>query len=55
VAVLEIDNQFLEKVLTHKDQRSHVSIFEYESVKSECDILKAQLSTSQSKVTILES
>lgn len=49
VAVLEIDNSFLEKVLTHKEQGSHVSIYEYESVKSEVDILKSQLSTSLSK------
>ncbi|TNV84768.1 hypothetical protein FGO68_gene12388 [Halteria grandinella] len=55
LAVLEIDNSFLEKVLTHKEQGSHVSIYEYESVKSEVDILKSQLSTSQSKQSILES
>lgn len=55
VSVLEIDNSFLEKVLTHKEAGSHVSIYEYESVKSEVDILKSQLSTSLSKQSILES
>lgn len=53
--MLEIDNSFLEKVLTHKEAGSHVSIYEYESVKSEVDILKSQLSNSLSKQSILES
>jgi hypothetical protein len=39
----------------HKETGSHVSLYEYESVKSELDIVRSQFVTSQSKLTILES
>ena len=43
MSVLDIDNQFLEKCLVRKDKDSHVSIYEYENVKSELDIVRKQM------------
>ena len=54
VAVLEIDNQFLEKCVVHKERDNHISFYDHESVKSELQITKSQLFNMQSKLSILE-
>lgn len=41
--------------MTHKDTSSHVSIYEFESVKSELDIVRSQLTTTKSKISVIES
>ena len=53
LSVLEIDNQFLEKCLTHKEKDNHVSIYEYEKVKSELDMASNQLGTLKIKISSL--
>jgi predicted nucleic acid-binding Zn-ribbon protein len=44
----------LEKCLVKKEKDSHVSVYQYESVKSELDIARSKLLTMETKITILE-
>ena len=41
VSVLEIDNSFLEKCLVNKERDTHVSLYEYESVRAELDLTRS--------------